>query len=375
MIPNLIKPSLSEGNYILIIIIIVQLYTLNISLYFYKIMFIIPEIILPMSVRNVFDFSKYKRQIEILGLCLPDIKNRDTISIYDLCDLYRVSIPTIERDLGDLRQRGIPIHSQAKEGITINGILNHDLIKNELLRYISICYADNFDELLNFYTFSRDKWNMLSLFVKLQKSIDDIREIKIALKGNPQHITYIPRKIIRKSRKWYIIVEYHSSFEAVLISDINEIEDSGCGEVCRYKNGIDEFIESHFKAEIMSKYELILSFASKLNGEFPSQITKTEFLKYDSNGNKVISAVCNNLDEIVPWLISNTGDVIVLDPPELKDKLIKIAQSILHEYDENKKRIYFSRSDSLVPKYEYRDILYYKPIDSNFKISFTLMRV
>ncbi len=335
-------------------------------------MFIISEINFPMSIKDVFDFGKFKRQIEILGLCLPDIKVRDIISINDLCDLYKVSIATIERDLNSLRNRGIPIHSQSKEGITINGSVNDKILRDEFLRYISICYADSFDELLNFNPYSKEKWDLLSLFIRLQRSIDNVQYIRIALKNSESSRIYVPRKIIRKRGNWYLIVEHNGCFEVLSLSEIKEINDTYLTEVKRYKYGIDEFIESYFKIESNDKIELTLSFASKINGEFPSQISRTEFLKYDSKGNKIVTAVCNNLDDIVPWLLTNAGKISVLEPPELKDKLINIAETVLQEYDKSKEEPLYSWDYIPEPVQVFNPVKFYEPEKENFSFNFLM---
>jgi hypothetical protein len=353
-----------------------RFYIKNISLYLFSNMFIILKIHFLMSVKHVFDFGKYKRQIEILGLCLPDIKERDIITIYELCELFEVSIATIERDLNDLRERGIPIHSQAKDGIALNGIPGQELLKNEMLRYLSICYADNFDELLDFSygTDKKKKWDVLTIFVKLQKCIDDLKYADVITIGGGYFYSCIPRKIVRKNKQWFLIADFESYFEVIPVSEISDVFISDNPNVKRYLYGIDEFIEMHFKSVPENKHELKLAFASKINGAFPSQISRVEILSVDSKGNKTVSAVCNDLDDIVPWLISNAGNIIVLEPPELKEKLINIAKAILWEYDPNPK-VLFSREYIEVPpfiKNEHGVLKYYQSRSNYFFISITI---
>lgn len=59
----------------------------------------------------MFDFqTKFKRQIEILGLCLSE-EIVKPLRTFDLADYFKVEELTIKRDLQDLRSYGIDIHS------------------------------------------------------------------------------------------------------------------------------------------------------------------------------------------------------------------------------------------------------------------------
>ena len=63
----------------------------------------------------MFDFqSKFKRQIEILGLCLSE-ETKKPIITFDLAEYFQVEELTIKRDLQDLRSYGIDIHSHKEQ--------------------------------------------------------------------------------------------------------------------------------------------------------------------------------------------------------------------------------------------------------------------
>ena len=192
------------------------------------------------------------------------------------------------------------------------------------------------------------------------------------MRDSPFYKSFVPRKILRKRGQWYLLVEHNGYFEVLSFSDIKELDDSYITEVRRYKYGIEEFIESYFKIESNDKIELTLSFASKINGEFPSQISRTEFLKYDSKGNKIVTAVCNNLDEIVPWLLTNAGNITVLEPPELKDKLIYIAEAVLREYDKSKKEPLYSCEYITEPEQVFNPVKFYEPRKEDFSLNFLM---
>ena len=57
--------------------------------------------------------AKVKRQSEILGLILSNIK---TYAIADLAYQFKCEELTIKRDLKEIREMGIDIHSSGKNG-------------------------------------------------------------------------------------------------------------------------------------------------------------------------------------------------------------------------------------------------------------------
>lgn len=323
-----------------------------------------------MSVKSVFDFSKFKRQVEILGLCLPHIKDRDIITLYDFCELFEISIATIERDLSDLRERGIPIHSTKNGGIIVDGNVMPERIRNELLRYLSLCYADNLDELLEFDGTNTDtKINRLSMFINLQEGVDKKYIVIISFASGDSY-NFVVRKILRKNKKWFIVVENKGYFELFPFENFVAVKRTGIEYDKPLIGGLEDFINKSFDKLSNQKFKLIISFATKINGSFPSQISRIEILSENADGRFVASAICNNYEEVVPWLLMNSGDIIVLEPPELKEKIIQIAEIIFSNYDPNH-RIYFSRSsfhETPFIKNEFGVIKYYNPSTNDFMI-------
>ena len=60
--------------------------------------------------------AKIKRQSEILGLILS---NQKILAIADLAFVFECEELTIKRDLKELREMGIDIHSSGKKGVEI----------------------------------------------------------------------------------------------------------------------------------------------------------------------------------------------------------------------------------------------------------------
>ena len=93
----------------------------------------------------MFDFKiKFKRQIEILGLCLS--KSYEGMSVSDLADKFSVEELTIKRDLNDLRASGIAIHSQKGFGIVVDKKPPAEKIRELIKQYGALITSGGFVE-------------------------------------------------------------------------------------------------------------------------------------------------------------------------------------------------------------------------------------
>ncbi len=64
----------------------------------------------------------------------------------------------------------------------------------------------------------------------------------------------------------------------------------------------------------------------------PRQMMVTKNITENSDGSMVIEAVVNSLDEVASWVVSRGCGVTVLEPVELKTKVIQLAEGALQDY-------------------------------------------
>ena len=125
----------------------------------------------------MFDFqTKFKRQIEILGLCGAEHLN---CSNDYLLDEYTVEPLTIKRDLQELRSNGFEIHSSGKRGIELLSNVNPEKMKVILIQYLGLCYSHNMYDKPVALMVRKLKDKALSNVVILQKSIEKSRIVSI----------------------------------------------------------------------------------------------------------------------------------------------------------------------------------------------------
>lgn len=318
----------------------------------------------------LFDPQKEKRQIEILGLCL---NNTDKLTTGDLSFIFDLSIPTIERDLKDLRSRGIQINSYSGQGVLVDKNINPDLLKNELLRYIAICYSNNFDELIDMGYHDVSKKHLLETFVLLQKSIESKTKVRIKDNNYNININIEPRTLIRKNKDWILIIQTDKSFKEIRLENLINLEPTEESfNPYLTDNEMYKIIDKNINSDKLNTYEIKLSFAKQIEGNIPSQMLKVKILKKEREGSFLLKAECQDLDDLVPWIFKNANDIIVLEPKELKDKIVSISKIVLEKYAEGE--VYYSsqpyidsfeRSKHLITTLP--EIEYYMPKDNDFK--------
>lgn len=318
----------------------------------------------------IFDNKRIKRQIEILGLCIS--KNRDKITVTDLSIIFNVGEATIERDLNELRSRGIAIHSQAGLGVIVKSETSESLLKDELINYFGICYTSSYEDLiindLQNYAIKQP----LEVFVILQKSIERSEKVKVKF-INDEIKSVEPRIIIRKNKEWYLVCKNQSQLEYYKLTSIvgvraqNEFFNKDIKE-----EELKQQIEKHFETKISKPCDIKLSFKMPINGNIPTQLLKVKMISKDSKGRDILQAECNNIEELVTWIFSNTGSVFVIEPKELRERIILIAEVIVKHQKSIDEEDMFpeetakekKKRDSSKPNYEEETLGSIEPSDS-----------
>ncbi|MCX6164362.1 MAG: WYL domain-containing protein [Ignavibacteriae bacterium] len=281
--------------------------------------------------------EKIKRQIEILGLCIGNIHNK--IKIQDLKSIFNVEDATIDRDLKELRSLGIDIHSTKNEGISIYRDISQTLIEQLLLDYLAFSYSEQFNELIDDNFQNLEKIFILGIFVKLNLAINEKKKIIIeSLNENiSSNIFYEPRVIFRRNYSWFILVSHNSNFEIIPINNIQKInilEDDYFIDIPKQELYIK--IETILNEKILNfNIKIKLAFAKPLNGKFPREIMKINFYKENSNGKFILEGNVKSLEEITIWILSQKGKINVIEPKELKNKIIEIATKIIKTYEKD----------------------------------------
>jgi len=280
--------------------------------------------------------SKFKRQIEILGLCLSEQTNRPLLT-FDLAEYFQVEELTIKRDLQDLRSYGIDIHSHKKTGICLDGEMSKEKLIDIILQYVGFNHSDyTLDKSTSLLVEKKGK-EALSILVSLQLCIDnsEIAKIdynKIGSKIEKEKVIE-PLLIFQNEGSWRLLAGSDGIMKQYLIDKIVKIKSTGK----RFDKGgykFSDLFKHSWKSWLGNekhKIKLWLSpfWAERVN---PRMLVADQKITKNEDGSIIFECTVNALTEIAAWIVARGEGVKVLQPEELKLQVIELAKGTLKNY-------------------------------------------
>lgn len=279
--------------------------------------------------------QKIKRQTEILGLV---ISSPSKYQIADLAEQYNVDDLTIKRDLQDLRSLGIDIHSNRKNGVSIYNSISNETLKTIIHQYISIAINQNaFDQATNLFL-SKIGINAIAILTQLQVFIENNFQIKIKYQKPEEKITdekiIEPYKIFQAEKNWRLLANHNGTIKQFLLNNIKSIEKLDKKFKPISNNEIEDIFRTSFKCwlgkeRINVKIKILPPWTDRLK---PRKLMELEKVIENPDGSVIYETVVNSINEIASWIVSRGKGVIVIEPIELKELVIKIATEVLENY-------------------------------------------
>jgi predicted DNA-binding transcriptional regulator YafY len=286
--------------------------------------------------------SKFKRQIEILGIA---IRNTESLGTNDLTRMYGVERLTIKRDLQDLRSHGIDIHSEGKSGVRLSGKIDVSRLQRIVSSYLALCGVgatiDKASQLLT----KKLGIESLNTTVTLQRCIEDSVKVKISYESEqrkePSDFAVEPLQIFQAGELWRLLAVHNGVIKQFLLTKILSVQPTGE----RFKKPEQQKIDEIFKHSFLTwtgdeKHTVRLRLSKQVAPRLKSrQLISFETIAENKDGSVDVEGVVNSLDEIAGWIVSFGGNVEALSPFSLKEKTRRLAAGALHvHYSENKKR-------------------------------------
>ncbi|MCX7877800.1 MAG: WYL domain-containing transcriptional regulator [Ignavibacteria bacterium] len=282
--------------------------------------------------------SKLKRQIEILGLILSQ-NIEGIVRTFDLADIFNVEELTIRRDMRDLRSFGIMVHSTKRNGVCLTGNLNEDKLSELITQYMALCTTPAFVEKSTSLLIKRLGEKSLANITLLQKCIEENRCALVDYIKETDELEFrqevCPVLIFQRDNYWRLLAVKNDKIKQYHLNKIVEvrpldkkfrkISDDRIRDVFRYswKTWIGD-------KSIDIKLLLEEKWAKRIK---PKQLMDYErFIELD-NGSVIYETTVNSLEEVASWIVSRGAGIIVLEPEELKEKVISLARDTLSNYD------------------------------------------
>jgi predicted DNA-binding transcriptional regulator YafY len=286
----------------------------------------------------MFDFqSKFKRQIEILGICLSGKPFPKPVRTFDLSYFFRVEELTIKRDLQDLRSYGIDIHSHKKNGICIASDLPSEKLVDIILHYAGLNHNDYALDKSTSLLVEQKGPGALGIFITLQLCIDNSESAEIDYNKMGSKVEYRkmiePLLIFQSEGSWRLLAGSGGKMKQYIIDKIVDVTSAGRSfEKSGYR--FPDLFKHSWKSWLgdeMFKVKLWLSpyWAERVR---PRMLINDQKIIRSDDGSIIFECTVNSLNEIAGWIVGRGEGVKVLDPPELKSLVINLANGVLNNY-------------------------------------------
>ncbi len=277
------------------------------------------------------DRFKQARQIEILSLVG---KSPNCYSVADLCQMYDVEVATIHRDLRDLREMGLDIHSSKNKLILLKNLTEKDnrVLLSSYLTSVSgiISFPKNIS-----LTVKQLKGKTLEIFTSLVGAIGLREKIEISyLRHQDSRLSkYIlePYDIVPGNRDWRLIAVSDGIFKQFIIGGIKEIKRTGDNFKRASEYSADDYYAGSFGFfSGKNVFDVVLEFGKKVAGVVSNRTwSEDQEIINNGDGSVVLKMKVNSIEEVGSWVLSWGNEVKIIKPAELKKYVIEKAEGIL----------------------------------------------
>lgn len=279
--------------------------------------------------------TKVKRQIEILGLAL---ENSDGLKDSDFAVLYKRDIPTIKRDMQELRRCGVDVHSQKKRGICVAGNIHPSVLKELIAQYLGICTAAGETDRATALLVRKLKARALSHVVTLQRCIEQSVIAFVDYEkeaGDVETQREIgPLLLFSRDGSWRVLAMNDGVVKQYIVNKLLRIKPSSRKFKPVPRAEIDEMFRHSFRSWLSKekhqiKIRLSREWASRIK---PRQLMEVQMITEEADGSVIFESTVNSLNEVAGWVVSRGEGVQVLEPAELRQKVIDLAKGALANY-------------------------------------------
>ncbi|MCC6864548.1 MAG: WYL domain-containing protein [Ignavibacteria bacterium] len=282
--------------------------------------------------------SKLKRQLEITGIILSQ-NYSGIIRAADLAYIFTVEELTIMRDLQQLRAIGIDIHSTKKHGVCINKKIKNNKLLELIQQYVSLAM----------YSSVADKPTKLLVNRLGEKSIANIVILQMCAEKNcSAAIDYEtengrldfgreinPVLVYQNEGYWRVLASENGYFKQFHLNKILEARQTEKEFQKIDPEVLNELFMFSWKSWIgKEKFNVKLQFTQIWKERIlPKQMMENEKFTQAGKDEYIYETTVNSLDEIASWIVSRGKGIKVLEPDELKEKVIFLAKQTIENYE------------------------------------------
>jgi predicted DNA-binding transcriptional regulator YafY len=279
--------------------------------------------------------TKIKRQIEILGMA---IDNTEHLKDADFAVLFNRDIPTIKRDMQELRASGIDVHSEKKRGVCLTGAIDPPMVAELIIQYMGISGARSGADKATSLLVKALREKALSTLVALQRCIEEHVIAVIDYQKDAGEVEagkeISPLLIFSSQGYWRVLAMNQGRMKQYHLNKLLSIRRGKEHFKPPPQQEIDDLFRHSFRSWIGTerhniKLALDSIWAERLK---PQQLMETQLISEEPDGSVILEATVNSLDEVASWVVSRGKGVAVLAPDNLRQKVIDLAKGALANY-------------------------------------------
>ncbi len=272
-----------------------------------------------------------KRQIEILSLIE---REPETYSVHDVCALFNVETPTVNRDLQSLRSFGFDIHSSKKK-LKLFGASNERDYTKLLSLYLPLShFAVGFPKNISLVAKKMGK-RALATFVSLVNAIEDKREIEITYYKMYDDETVTrsvqPYLLFPTTKDWMLIAKHGTTYKQFFVDNIKEIKTLDTKFLRDENFSVETFFLYSWETFRGEKPITVqLHFSKRAATLVQNRVwSETQLLEPQTDGSLLYTVQVGDVEEIIGWIMSWGGEVEIITPMEFKKMVREKSLSII----------------------------------------------
>jgi predicted DNA-binding transcriptional regulator YafY len=279
--------------------------------------------------------TNLKRKIELLGFALDNPKSfKDS----DFAVMFGRDVPTIKRDMQELRSEGVDIHSEKKKGLCVRQDIDTNLLRKLIIQYMGICASESGIDRATRLMVKKLKGKSLSNLVRLQHSIEKKRIVRIDYQKDEKEVEkdreLQPLLIFSSEGYWRVLARNEGRMKQYHLNKLLDVRPTERSFKPPAAEEIEDLFRNSFKSWIGAEQHQIKLRLDPIWAERikPQQLMETQLLTENPDGSVILEATVNSLTEIASWVVSRGKGVVVLKPEVLKQLVVKTAKGVLENY-------------------------------------------
>jgi predicted DNA-binding transcriptional regulator YafY len=281
------------------------------------------------------DLEKFKRQIEIVGLCSG---SRDVLRPVDLAEAYACEELTIKRDLRELRGSGVDIHSTRSAGIGLASPLPAPMLRSLLGRYLGMCTStEAIDKATALLARSR-RFEALRVAVLLQRAAEQSTVLLADYEKESgmleRDCELRPLQLFESDGSWRLLSQCDGRIKQYHLVKLRRLRPTNRRFTPVPRSQVEDMFRHSFRSWIGTEEHTVRLRLSPLWAARikPRQILESQVITEEADGSVQLELVVNSLEEIASWIVSRGEGVEVLHPDALREKVIATARGALRNY-------------------------------------------